>query len=394
MATLWRRCGRAVVWAGLLASALAGGAAPAPGTDALAPALRGVGPQPVIAVLALNEGTETTDLLVPHAVLQRAGVGTVEAVAPRAGRVALMPALEVQVARDLTSFDADHPGGAQIVIVPAMHVDDDPNIIAWLKAQAAKGAIVIGICSGARVLGQAGLLDGRRFAGHWHDRDTLLRRHPGASHVPDRRYVADGAVITTTGVSASLPVSLALVEALAGSARARALATELGAGSWDAQHRSSRFGLDAAHVWTLAANTLMFWRHERLAVEVEDGADDIALAFSADAWSRTYRSRAHATHQQGQPVRLRSGLVLNTDSAQGTSASWSLPAGDTPGCALERSLARIGTRYGGATRRWVAAQMEHEEGSPAAAACTPAPNAAGTGSPAGRPSRERPGGHS
>ena len=47
-----------------------------------------------------------------------------------------------------------------------------------------------------------------------------------------------------------------------------------------------RFGLGLAQVWTLAANTALFWRHERIELPVADGADDVALAFAADAWSR------------------------------------------------------------------------------------------------------------
>ena len=55
--------------------------------------------RPVIAVLALNEATETTDFLLPHAVLQRSGIAEVHAVAPRRGQVELYPSLQVEVAR-------------------------------------------------------------------------------------------------------------------------------------------------------------------------------------------------------------------------------------------------------------------------------------------------------
>jgi len=359
MAALWRGWRWLGLGMALLAvPAMAGEGAAAP----LALPLRAATAEPVIAVLALNEGTETTDFLVPYAVLRRAGVGTVEAVAPRAGPVVLMPALEVAGVRDMAAFDAAHPGGADIVVVPAMHVDDDPAILAWLKAQADKGAVVVGICAGARVLGRAGLLDGRRFAGHWYDRSTLLRRHPGATHAPDRRYVVDGPVVTTTGVSASLPVSLALVEALAGTARARALADALGVASWGAEHRSGLFGLDAGQVWTLAVNTVLFWRHERIAIAVEEGVDDIALAFSADAWSRTYRSSAVAVNARDSQVRLRSGLVLQVSAPlRGRALDVLLDEGPV-GCQLDRSLQAIGGRYGEGTRRWVATQLEYEGG--------------------------------
>ena len=106
-----------------------GAEAAAPFALALRPPPAG-GTAPVIAVLALNEGTETTDFLVPHAVLQLAQVGVVEAVAPRAGAVTLMPALQVEVPRSFAAFDSVYPQGADIVVVPALHTEDDPAVLA------------------------------------------------------------------------------------------------------------------------------------------------------------------------------------------------------------------------------------------------------------------------
>lgn len=315
---------------------------------------------PVVAVLALNEGTETTDFLVPHAVLQRAGIATVEAVAPRSGRVALMPALEVEVARDLASFDATYPQGADYVLVPAMHTDNDPAILAWLRAQAHKGARIIGVCSGALVLGQAGLLDGRQFTGHWYDRSTLVQRHPTASYVPHQRYLADQNVVTTTGIIASLPVSLALVEAIAGRARAQALASELGVDDWSAQHDSAPFRLSAQAIGTIAWNSALFWRHEQRVIPVHEGMDDIALALTADTWSRTYRSTAVAITATGAPLLLRSGLRLHPAARQNPGDKLTeIPPQLPPACHLDTALQAIGQRYGGATRDWVATEIEY-----------------------------------
>lgn len=234
--------------------------------------------RPVVAILALNEGTETTDFLLPHAALQRAGVADVQAVAPLRGRVKLYPALEVEVAQDLAGFDRAHPGGADYVIVPAIRDDNDPAVIAWLQRQADQGARVIGICAGALVLGRAGLLDGRRFTSHWYYRDTVLERHPGATFVPHQRYVIDRGVATTTGITAPLPTMLALVEAIGGREKAEALAAELGVSSWTPAHDSTPFGLNAGRRWSYVLNKTAFWRHQTWSVDVQDGMDDVGLA--------------------------------------------------------------------------------------------------------------------
>jgi len=378
---MWRSIG-ALIGASIAAFVLAGctgGAPPLPPAqadaarserekqafvEALKPHRAG---RPVVAVLALNEGTEMTDLLLPHAVLQRADVAEVRIVAPRAGRVRLYPALEVDGAQDFAGFDRLHPAGADYVIVPAMIADDDPRVAAWLKQQAARGARVIGVCSGARVVGRAGLLDGRRFAGHWYDRGTLLARHPGARYVPHQRYVVDRGVATTTGITASVPTMLALVEAIGGQEKARALATELGVASWTPVHDSSPFYLDAGRRADFLLDKAAFWRGERWRVDVQDGADDVALALAADAWTRTGRIGVDAASASG-PVRLRSGLVLLAQPAREGASRLSLSSSLKPVPQLGRTLCEIGERYGTGRRDWVMLEMEYPQ-PVAAAAC-------------------------
>ncbi|HXZ85558.1 MAG TPA: DJ-1/PfpI family protein, partial [Myxococcota bacterium] len=250
--------------------------------------------RPLVAVLANASGTETTDFVVPLGVLRASGAADVAAVGMSDAPVTLMPALRVRPDLDAARFDAEHPDGADYVIVPALHRADDPAVLAWLRGQARSGAVVVGICDGAWVLGAAGLLDGRSATTHWFSRARLAKSVAGMRWVPDRRYVADGRVLTTTGVSASLPASLTLVEAIAGRARAEELAAELGVPSFGAEHASRAFVLDRAALWTAAANRLAPWRHEEIELELRDGVDEVALALTADAWARTYRASVRA----------------------------------------------------------------------------------------------------
>ncbi len=313
--------------------------------------------RPVVAVLALNEGTEMTDLMLPHAVLKRADVAEVRIVAPRAGRVALFPALQVDGAQDFAGFDREHPSGADYVVVPAMAPDDDSAVAAWLRRQAASGARIIGVCSGVRVVGQAGLLDGRRFAGHWYDRRTLHRRHPGATHVPDRRYVVDGPVATTTGITASVPTMLALVEAIGGRGKAQAVAAGLGVDDWTPAHDSARFGITARRGLGYLLAKAAFWRGEQWRVDVHDGMDDVALALAADAWART--GHVDVAASAPGPVVLASGLVLLAQPVAGASGRVTLAPGIAPVPQLDRTLCEIAARYGDARRDWVMQEMEY-----------------------------------
>ena len=322
--------------------------------DAMKPRRAG---RPVVAVLALNEGTEMTDLLLPQAVLQRADVADVQVVAPRGGSVALYPALQVEGAQSLPDFDGIRPSGADYVIVPAMRTDDNPAVTAWLRQQASKGARVIGICAGALVVGRAGLLDGRHFTSHWYYRDKVLDRHPGTTYVPNQRYVVDRGVVTTTGITASMPAMLALVEAIGGRQKAQALAAELGVASWSPEHDSARFHLDASRRWDYVATKAAFWRHERWGVDVRDGSDDIALAMAADAWSRTGRVSVEAS--AARPVTLRSGLLLSAQPVDGGTPRLPMAPALKPMQQLDRTLCQIAERYGASRRDWVMQEMEY-----------------------------------
>lgn len=325
---------------------------------AMAPPKR---PRPVVAVVVGRHGGETTDFMVPFGVLSRSGVADVRALGVHDGQVPMMPALAIRPQATLAAFDAEHRDGADYVIVPAMH-DVDPAIVAWVKKQAASGAIIVGVCEGGRLLGAAGLLEGRRATTHWYALDDLRSAHPAMKWVPDRRYVADRQVVTTTGVSASLPISLALVEAIAGARRARTLADELGVEHYDARHDSKAYRLDAGHIGTAVRNRLAFWSHETVGVRVADGVDEIALALTADAFSRTYCSQAVAVAATATArVRSLSGLEIVAERGLKDRVDHVLAPPDStrPGLAIDRALADIAGRYGERTAAFVALQLEY-----------------------------------
>ena len=322
--------------------------------------------RPVIAVIGLNEGTETTDYLVPFGVLKRADVADVLALSTRSGPITLMPALNIMPDATVAEFEHEYPEGADYVIVPAMFPADDPETTGWISAQAAKGAIIVGICTGARVLGQAGLLVERRATSHWYDLATVREENPTMIYVPNRRYVFDRGVASSTGVSASIPVSLTLIEAIAGYQQAAKVALELGVDNWDDQHQSDEFTARSDFLITAALNTLAFWRHETLRIDIEPGVDEIALGLTADAWSRTYQSKVLIAADE-EVVTTKGGIRVVPDKKQEYEASdASLPAlaASFPARALDTSLQQIGERYGRPTRKFVATQLEYSAGLP------------------------------
>lgn len=318
--------------------------------------------RPVIAIIAINDATETTDFLMPYGILKRADAADVMALATRPGLVSLYPALQAEPDATIAQFDERYPDGADYVIVPAMSRDDDPEALQWIKQQADKGAIIVSVCAGAKVAAAAGLLDGRSATTHWYYVDELLEEHPEIRYVENRRMVVDRAVASTTGITASMPMMLKLIEAFAGKEKAAAIAAGLGVANWDARHDSAAFKFTRAFAATAIANRLAFWRAEDLGIPLRPGVDEVSLALVADAWSRTYRSSVVTYANGAQPVETRHGLRIIPDK---TSADW--PAnrkltrieGLKPAEALDHALAGIALRYGKDTAHFVAMQLEY-----------------------------------
>ena len=243
--------------------------------------------RPLIAIVGINESSETTDYLMPYGILRRADIADVVTLATGPGPVTLFPVLKVEPDATTAAFDAQHPDGADYVIVPAMSRDDDPAVLQWIKGQAAKGAIIVGVCAGAKVVAAAGLLDDRSATTHWYYLKEIRQKHPAIRYVRDRRIVVDRGVATTTGISASMPMSLTLIEAIAGRGKAEAVARDIGLAHWDARHDSDAFRFTRPFALTAIGNTLAFWNREQFGIALTSGVDEVSLALVADAWSRT-----------------------------------------------------------------------------------------------------------
>ncbi|MEA1941793.1 MAG: GlxA family transcriptional regulator [Pseudomonadota bacterium] len=89
----------------------------------------------------------------------------------------------------------------------------DNRLIAGIQRAAEKCGRVASTCTGAFLLGKAGLLDGRRAVTHWHDCYALARAYPNTEVDPDPIFIEDDGVWTSAGVTAGIDLALALVEA-------------------------------------------------------------------------------------------------------------------------------------------------------------------------------------
>src|SRR5690348_14143696 len=135
-----------------------------------------------------------------------------------------------------TPYGLDRLAEADLIAVPAAggrrprgcgEADVPEALLEALRAAVARGARVLSVCTGAFVLGAAGLLDGRRCTTHWHDAPELARRYPAAILEPDVLYVDADPVITSAGTSAGIDACLYLVRKEQGSRVANGIARRM-----------------------------------------------------------------------------------------------------------------------------------------------------------------------
>lgn len=147
------------------------------------------------------------------------------------------------VAKDCSSVTASAGVGLATALLPAVEtaldtlvvaggpgVDAaaaDPLLVDWVQARARRARRAVSVCTGALLLAEAGVLDGRRAATHWSFCAELSRRYPAVRVESDPIFVRDGPVWTSAGVTAGIDLALALVEEDLGRSVALAVARYL-----------------------------------------------------------------------------------------------------------------------------------------------------------------------
>jgi transcriptional regulator GlxA family with amidase domain len=129
----------------------------------------------------------------------------------------------------IPEYGLDVVDRADLVVVPAATMRDDypPAILDTLRKAHDRGATLLSVCSGAFILGAAGLLDGRNCTTHWRYGQQLLDRFPSIKLDPDVLFVDDGDIITSAGTAAGIDACLHLVRRELGSHVANVIARRM-----------------------------------------------------------------------------------------------------------------------------------------------------------------------
>jgi transcriptional regulator GlxA family with amidase domain len=154
---------------------------------------------------------------------------TASRVFTKTNRLAAAPFNAFTIARDIGTVRAR----AGLVLTPdytfANHVPIDlliitggivtaeletPAVAQWIERTAARAKLTASVCTGSFLLAQAGLLGGKSVTTHWEDLDDLKTMFPSLDVIEHKRWVDEGSIVTSAGISAGIDMSLHLVERL------------------------------------------------------------------------------------------------------------------------------------------------------------------------------------
>jgi len=128
------------------------------------------------------------------------------------------------------TIDESLEGFDTLLIAGSPRVQDfeaDPKLVDWVKSGSVQVRRLASICTGAFLLGSAGLLNGRRATTHWNSTTRLRKMFPAIDVQPNTIFIKDGTVYTSAGVTASMDLALAMVEEDFGRGVALRVAKEL-----------------------------------------------------------------------------------------------------------------------------------------------------------------------
>ncbi len=110
----------------------------------------------------------------------------------------------------------DHPHIDLLIVAGGVHTEEikKPQVLNWIAGTAKKASIAASVCTGAFLLAEAGVLTNQNVTTHWQDIPDLKKNHPRLHVHADRRWMDEGHIVTSAGISAGIDMSLHLVSRL------------------------------------------------------------------------------------------------------------------------------------------------------------------------------------
>ena len=210
-------------------------------------------PRETVAIL-IFDGVEIIDYAGPYEVFGQAGFA-VYTVAAKPD--AITTAMGMRVTPAYVFGNAPKPN---VIVIPGggvVNAQEDPATINWIRDRSKDAEQVLSVCNGAFILARTGLLDGLSATTFYNLIDGLAAVAPKTRVVTDQRYVDNGKIITTAGLSSGIDGSLYVVSKMRGKAAAQMVALNMEY-NWQPDSRYARAEFADRHLRKIFSSRLQF----------------------------------------------------------------------------------------------------------------------------------------
>lgn len=268
--------------------------------------------KPTVAIVLGDPLSEVTDVLGPYALFAMSDKYNVYTVASSktlrtlTGNLDILPHYSFE---ELETLLGDSPDVIVVPAIPDIHTAKNKSILAWLNKHK-NDSLLFSWCTGAEVLAAAGLLTGKEATTHWADLGWLERKYPNVKWQRGLRYVDNGSLLTSAGLTSGIDATLYFLAKRHGEVLAETIARDI--------HYPSFQFVSAPQIeqYTLQAkdsiyflNAMFYWWKEPTGVWLYDGVGELELASIFDVYAASWINKL-STFANEAVIRSRLGLYL------------------------------------------------------------------------------------
>jgi len=265
-----------------------------------------------VAIL-IFDGVQIIDYTGPYEVFGQAGFN-VYTVATRPDPITTAMGMKVT-----PTYSLENSPAPNVIVIPGGEVTNsqsDPKVIQWIQENARRSEYVLSVCNGAYILAKTGLLDGLSATTFYDLIDGLAVVAPKTKVVTDQRYVDNGKIITTAGISSGIDGSLYLVSKMMGKGRAQMAALNMEY-HWQPDSSYARASFADIHLRKI------FSRGLRLAAPPVSESRVISTEGGPDNWEVNWQVKSDAPPSE---------ILKSINDRLATGGKWAMqPAGKASG---------------------------------------------------------------
>lgn len=262
--------------------------------------------KPTVAILLGNTLSEPTDVLGPYAMFAESAEYNVYTVASSRTVRTLTGGLDLVPHLSFEELVTRLHGDPDIVVVPQIvdiRATVNAPVVEWVRRQGRGNALLFSWCTGAEVLAESGVIDGKAATAHWGDIDRLQRDYPKVRWQRGVRYVDGGTILSTAGLTAGVDATLHLMARRYGSELATKVASALHIppSPFVENPKCPQFRISLADSIFLL-NAAFRWPKPSMRVWLYDGVGELDLGAMADVYGVSAAYRIHTLSAAGSVV--------------------------------------------------------------------------------------------